>query len=584
MSPTVRMSDLGLRRWRSQFVLLVVWGVLYGVAYPHINFWPAAHLALVPLTILALRGVPVVRLVWLTWLIGCIWWLAMTWWLSHITFPGYVAMAIYLGLYPAAYLLIIRVIFLRTPVPMVLGVPVVWVGLEYLRGSVLFNGFPWFSLGHSHPTWLIQIADLFGAYGVSFLPAMTAGLLCDLLTRPMFTPQADRKPRLARSLRIGLLCWAVVLGCSAAYGLFRLSQEVIGPTLRVAVVQTNIPQSNKMAMEVDQQRAIVDDLVRLTDSAVDDQPALIVWPETMVPGSLNQKAQDAGNQAAALLGSSIEWSEPWHHGLSLRVVTMNAITRLREVARQAGAYLIVGAHAHEKWQTERIKGWHQAIFITAEHRYNSAYLVDRGGVIVDRYDKIHRVPFGEYIPGGRGSALSNVISVFVPSEAQPDLRAGSRYQVFAVDDLDTAWRVAAPICFEDVVSHVCRKMAYQNGNKAVDLLVNLTNEGWYHGSAEGPQHEQMARFRCVENRVPMARSVNAGISGFIDSAGRITERVTVNGRTQLVEGVATADVLRDPRKTLFGTIGDGFAAGCAWITMLGIVWAVGRSTFKRTQN
>ena len=568
MPQTVRTPRLMLRRWRSQILLLALWAVLLGIAYPRLNVWPTAYLALVPLTVLALRGIPVLRILGLTWLVAALWWLVMTSWLIHVTLPGYLAMAVYLGLYPVVYVLIIRVLHRRLDLPLAFTVPIVWVALEYVRGSVLFNGFPWFSLGHSQPTVLIQIADLFGAYSVSFLPAMTAGLLVDLLTRPLYGPAAGARPRPGRIMRLALMGWLLVTGGSLAYGMVRIAQTDRLPSdeqsvLRVAVVQTNLPQSNKTSPSDEQQRANFADLERLTALTAADQPHLIVWPETIVPGAYNDESLRLAFESN---GAAVEY-----------------LQRMQAIARDRAVHLLIGSHAYEDWSPSP----EDATALRPTRRYNTAFLIDPKGRIADRYDKTHRVPFGEYIPFESWPRFRSLLLNLTPYGFDYSLTAGqylTRFEVIV--EPSRVWRFAAPICFEDVVSAVARKMVYPqpDGNKRIDMLVNLTNDGWYNGSAEGPQHEQIARFRCVENRVPMARSVNTGISGFIDSAGRIVERVNVDGRTQLVEGVAVADVRADPRSTLFGRIGDSFAVACGVVTIIGLVWATVRSPSRRTQH
>jgi apolipoprotein N-acyltransferase len=188
--------------------------------------------------------------------------------------------------------------------------------------------------------------------------------------------------------------------------------------------------------------------------------------------------------------------------------------------REHSVPLLVGSPAYAKWSSSA-RWFHE--------RYNSAVLLIPGRSTELRYDKVHRVPYGEYLPWVEGRP----------------------------------WRLAAPICFEDVMTYVPRKMVWdEKGKKRVDVLVNISNDGWFAGTAQAPQHEQIARFRCIENRVPMARAVNTGISGFIDSAGRIIARVAVDGRTQEVAGVATARVMRDDRVTVYGALGDSLAVGC----------------------
>ena len=231
--------------------------------------------------------------------------------------------------------------------------------------------------------------------------------------------------------------------------------------------------------------------------------------------------------------------------------------------------LLVGAHALEAFEDG-----------LPRERYNAAYLIGPDGTVADRYDKVHRVPFGEYLPFKRSAPwLHGWLLALTPYEEDYSLDRGVSVEPLTLSaragaagaGRERAVRVGTPICFEDVVSGVCRAMVYGgDGEKRVDLLMNLTNDGWYPGMAEGPQHEQIARFRCVENRVPMARSVNRGVSSLIDSCGRVVERVEVDGRRQMVAGVAGGRLHFDPRRTVFGRIGNAVAIGCVILSAIAL--------------
>jgi apolipoprotein N-acyltransferase len=129
--------------------------------------------------------------------------------------------------------------------------------------------------------------------------------------------------------------------------------------------------------------------------------------------------------------------------------------------------------------------------------------------------------------------------------------------------------IATPICFEDGDPPLCRWMVHgESGAKRAPLLINLTNDGWFAGSNQPWQHMQIATLRCIENRVPMARSVNRGVSGFVDSLGRVRQVVTVDGQAQNVAGVATARVPLDRRRTWYSVLGAIPMSGIALITAL----------------
>ncbi len=576
MTPTAHHLRVQIASFPAQAALLVTWALLSALVYPNINFWPLAYIALTPLGLLAVRGKPSRRLFALVYLAGFLWWVVMVRWLYQVTGAGYFAVSAYLGLYLPLFVGLAGVILRRLPIPATLGVPLVWVGLEYLRGIAL-TGFPWFLLGHSQPTTMIQIADLSGAYGVSFVVAMSGGLLIDLMLHPLVRRDGSGGKRMGRTLRLALLCWAGVLGATLAYGVWRINTTpLLKGGLKVAVVQTDVTQSNKMSLDIEQRQADFQDFMKLHENALAGGPTLIVSPETMVPAGLNDASQRAARVAEDQLQShppDPETDLGQHLLQDLQRTQMFVETRrqLRDFAKTHGVFLLVGGHRYEHWQLFTIKGW-PGVVPQPDENYNTAFLFDTHGELAGYYDKIHRVPFGEYVPWVEHWpwAKRMFIKYLTPYHSDYSLTAGQRLAVLTVADPDNGrpWRIAAPICFEDVVSYVCRRMCYGRGGKRVDVLVNLTNDGWYPGTAEGYQHEQIARFRCVENRVPMVRAVNRGVSGFIDSAGRVVSTFSRDGQRQMVDGTALAHCQLDERTPLFGWIGDAFGISCLILTGL----------------
>jgi apolipoprotein N-acyltransferase len=211
-----------------------------------------------------------------------------------------------------------------------------------------------------------------------------------------------------------------------------------------------------------------------------------------------------------------------------------------------------------------------------QDRRNSAFLIRPSGRLdVEHYDKIHLVPFGEYIPFKDSEWfgwLHKIFLAFNPYDYDYTLTTGGNVQNPAVFRLNIngnpTVRVITPICFEDIDPALCAALFRSPSGKRADLLVNLTNDGWFKAN-ENAQHLQAAIFRSIENRVPTARSVNTGISAFIDSYGRISETVPV--RTQ---GVAVQQVMLDSRYTLYTRIGDLFAWLCTLITLMFIGFAM----------
>lgn len=554
----VTLPRATIKSLRAHIVLLALWVLLLALSFPPVNWWPLAHVSLVPLTLVAIRSAHPRRMLLGVWLAGSVWWLTMGWWVTLTTMAGGIVLGFYLALYYWGFAWTIRAVDRRFRWPLVFTVPIVWVGLEYLRGSWVLTGYPWFLLGQSQPTALIQIADLVGAYGVSFVVAMTSGALCDLVTRPMVSR--------AKQKVFGFVPFkynAAILYCGCAivmtvfYGAI-MEKGVRGDTstIRVAVVQTNVPQDNKESPKPEADAENFAEMVRLTRKAVagDPKPALVVWPETMVPRPLDAESVDIFRRSGR--------GEEAYHDQLLRLAT------------ETGVPMIVGAHRYTWTGDGKATAWN------LKRRYNSAYLIEPGKPIEQRFDKIHRVPFGEFIPGAEAiPAFKDWLISLTPYNYDYTLGKGRSYTRFAVENDDgQVWRVAAPICFEDVVSYVPRNMVYTVGHdsspvaltKHVDLLVNLSNDGWFLGSSELVQHRQIARFRCVENRVPMARAVNRGASGFIDSSGRLIGGL--DGMPLDQAGYDVHDLVRDPRTTVFAYIGDTFAAVCFLVT-LGLITA-----------
>jgi apolipoprotein N-acyltransferase len=197
------------------------------------------------------------------------------------------------------------------------------------------------------------------------------------------------------------------------------------------------------------------------------------------------------------------------------------------------------------------------------------------------YGKMHLVPFSEYVPCRRSWPwMFNVLRQFVPA-AMAQLEPGHRPVVFHLHHADKSWTFAAPICYEGVFARVCRELSYAEGAK-VNLLINLSNDGWfvYQGqqgtwaSAELEQHLAQYKFRAIENRVGVVRAVNCGVSGSIDSNGRLVDVVQRDGQRQMVCGTMVAQVLVDSRVSPYSWTGDLFAQAdsLAAMVVIGVLW------------
>ena len=509
-------------------------------------------------------------LAWTSYVVFFAWWVLRVMWLRHVQTFAPVGIALVCAGWFSLALVCLTMVQRRFNGALTLTLPVFWCAQEIARSVWPVGGFAWFTLGSSqaawrtgeHPGYLVQSADLFGWVTVSFLVAMTSGLIIDLIARPLIKRHANGKVRPRRTVLVALLLWLGCIVSAFIYGHQQLSNtpDATTPDSQIAVlgiVQTNVPQSNKIRGTVEQKMQGFDRLLELSEQSAADHPKpdLIVWPETMLPYAINDEAVDAAKRGV--------YKEPY----AALIVEMRE--RVQQHSDRYGIPLVVGSQA---WNI-------------ADHgrSMNSALYVVPGGEVLNRYSKMHLVPMGEYIPGPTWfkDAFLKHLS---PYDHDYTVQPGEGVVIFEVESKSEApnLRVATPICYEDVVAVQCRKMVYgNNGIKRADLLVNLTNDGWYPGSHQGYQHLQIAVMRCIENRVPMARSVNTGVSGMIDSAGRVGPLVTVGGEHQEVDGYVNAMVTLDPRITLYGRVREGVWVGLCAAALLLLLGVLVPHTAKR---
>jgi apolipoprotein N-acyltransferase len=445
------------------------------------------------------------------------------------------AMTFYLACYWPLFVGLTRVAVQRYGLSLTLAAPILWTGLEFLRAH-LFTGFAWYQLGHTQYRWveIIQISDLVGGYGVTFLVVMANACLAEHVPTRWLTGMGLQKPGEEPELAVQgwrhpqwrLAVMLILVVASWGYGVYRQSsvQFINGP--RVALIQGNFPAYVRSGMTAEEVFEEWNEIYRthryLTGLTVPEQPDLIVWPEVMFRYPLLQAEADLTEEELAQGHADIparQWQDP----------TTREI--LADMAREAGATMIVGVDAHE---LTRKQGY---------RHFNSAVLLDPEVGIKGRYDKIHRVIFGEYIPLRE---TLPVLQKLTPYSGDFGIHAGRSVSVFDAK----IWRMVPVICFEDTVPHLIRNMVHtveSRGPEQVDCLVNLSNDGWFWGSCELDQHLITAQFRCVETRTPMVRAVNTGISAIIDGDGVVREPEHFKDLDARLTGEPPRESMRDPR-------------------------------------
>ncbi len=490
-----------------------------------------AWIAMVPFVLACRPEVRPRTLVLLTWLFGTLYWLANIYWIAPITIAGWIAMGVYLALLWPLLALAIRFCRARS-IPLALALPILVVGAERLQGFPL-GGFFWRLLGHSQYAniTLIQIADIFGVAGISFLIAMVNGALADLIlwrisVRRVCTAHQPDNPAKgkvcdAHPTRVvaGMVAAVLAVAATLGYGWWRIDQadEIVTEGPLVAALQSNVPQSVKNSHMASGD--LFAELLGMNDAAAKAGAELIAWPETMVQAFLQPHLwryfEDPNEDRA------------FHEAL---------VARARNTA-----YLLVGAYGGELMEDPQGK-----LYLG---QYNSAYLYRPDGTRdPNRYDKIHLVLFGEYIPFRRSfNWLYQQLKRFAPDEYNYDysLEHGKHYTIYSMTTPiqgtepnavprtpKRTYHFGTIICYEDAIPYVARNFALDDkGHKRVDWLVNISNDGWFvrflnkpphvAPSTELAQHAAICVFRAVENRLPVLRSVNTGISCLIDSSGRI---------------------------------------------------------------
>lgn len=548
-------------------------GLLLWMCFTPVSASPLAWLAPIPLLLL-IRIEHATR--WMYTVIYCgalICQLATFQWMrlgDPTMYIAWTALSIYLAMYAVAFVAISRVAVQRWSIPLVIAAPLVWVGLEYFRAHLL-TGCSWYYLGHSQYQWLelIQISDLVGAYGVSLVIVTSASALALLiphqwLIRLRLVP-ASTGPTTAAGLTLSQLIQiaasVALFGSTLCYGYIRRQQADFQPGPRVGLIQGNFLAS--LRSEPHDPYEVYTTHWRLNGWSVREQAQILIWPEGMFPYPMLTAPADLTEGELLEIAPAVK-AESWHDS-----TVRSAL--LRE-SQQSGAALIYGMNTVEAAKD-------------GIHQHNSAVFVRPDQGVAGQYDKMHLVPFGEYVPLVK---TLPILKAFTPYSEMQGLQAGTAPAIFEYRD----WRIAPVICFEDTVPHLVRGIVAAGSNsengKQVDLLVNLTNDGWFHGSSELDQHLITAAFRAVECRTPLVRAVNTGISAIIDGDGAILEPEVIldaDAKKNLREPRTTSrdpktgrwykqmnaaiihTVPLDSRRSLYVTYGDWFAMLCGAATI-----------------
>jgi apolipoprotein N-acyltransferase len=542
------------------FLPAILSGVLLYCAYFPLNLGFMAWIALIPLLSLVRANARPSRIYLAAFVGGLVCYGPAIQWMrvAHpAMYAAWMVLAVYCSLAQVLAIWLVRKLD-RVGLPLWLAVPVVWVSVEYFRSHFPTGytwlewvglrhpiGFGWYMLGHTQHDWLslIQVADLGGVYAVTFLVALVNGTVwhtVELLPRVRAWLRLP-EPAHRASRRPGLVAITLLVG-SMVYGLLRVNHEPFPAGPQVALVQGNLAQDLKN-MRGDVMAKHFGELAvqAARPPAGVPRPDLVIWPETsyVVPwfdAPAGMPFRDLPDDfKKGYNGSRLAIREDMYYFQTRTLFGLNALVWDGE----------------ERW------------------RYNSALLVESTGEAVARYDKIHLVPWGEYVPLKETFPF---LKMFTPYEGDYSCKPGELWTRFPVPAGGRTFHFACLICYEDTDATLARTYV-RPGADGVDFLVNISNDGWFDGTAEHEQHLAIARFRSVETRRSLVRAVNMGVSAIVDPDGRVIALPGDSWATsKKVEGIVRGAVPIDTRTTLYARLGD-------WLPLVG--WLVVFGGFVR---
>lgn len=550
--------------WWESLAAGAVSGLGWVLSFPPVSLWLAGVLAVWPALCVVdravARGRPILRTsAWFA--LGTLpaWgWLVR--WSVQAAPMGFPLLLAYLGLFAGLTVWATARVRRAWPtMPAVVVAPVVWVAFEFIRGRIAFEGFPWFLLAHplidSPGGALAWPASIVGAYGVSGLLVFAVAWGVAVIGRP----------RHAARWLPGLLVVAW-----AALALRANTDQRDTPTVRVGLIQTNLAQSIRTDWtfrdRLEDWTAWRGQMIEAARGQGGRAPDVLVFPETMFPGKVLQP-----DAAAIERAKEIVWLMPQASGDFDRVPAWLIRDDLLAVQAQTGVPVLMGATRVDGFRIVEVS---EGVAYDFGRRFNSVFLIEGGEVGEGAYDKQHLTPFGEVMPYiSQWPWLEELLMSVAAHGMQFDLESGRATRVFEVTTPRGRARLVTPICFEATIAHLCRRLVFEGGQRRADVMVNMTNDGWFfdaHGGRE--MHMLGARWRCVELATPMVRSANTGVSAAIDDRGRITASLPA-----WEEGALVADVRTGGSATVYARIGDL----AAWICLVGTILSLVASYIPR---
>ena len=500
------------RRWSLNLFLAILSGIFYGLSFPKFELWFLLPFSIALLIHLSIECGPVVpflsglsaNLILLYWLVP-----TMTVY-GNLSYPFsiilYFILCLYLSFYWGLFGVISKIFHLKFKNFKFLLIPLSWVSLEYLKGHV-FTGFPWALAGYSVYKIIpvVQIADITGVYGVSFLLILWGEFIYEiyafLKSRKFIIPVIS-----------SLLLTSIFTLFSYVYGVQRISfiKNLMNNSekMKVSLIQGNFEQDIKWSPEYTDLTMNV--YISLSEEAIKKGAEIIVWPETAVPFFYQNDRRYKD--------------------------------RMRNLVLNSSSALIFGSPAYSREKREILY-------------HNRIYLINQDGEEF-YYDKLHLVPFGEYIPLKK---IFKFAKRYV--SAMGDMDPGKEIKLLPYK----GHLIGGYICYEAIFPELVRLFK----KMGAELFVNITNDAWFGKTSAPYQHISMAAFRSIENRVWTMRCANTGVSALITPYGEIKSPTPIFKRTEVFGEVNFSNV-----KTFYSTYGDVFACFSLIITIFFLILTV----------
>lgn len=500
--------------------LAILSGIILVLAFPPFRMGFLALFAFVPL-FFALDGLDRKRSFALAYVFGFIFFLGTVYWVIHsmyyyggvplpVSIGIMLLLVLYLSIYAGLFGLSLSIVSGIEKMSALAVIPALWVAFEYIRGYLL-TGFPWVLVGYTQASYspVVQIADTTGVWGLSFL-ILAVNTALFFIARH-FVKKDGKFP-----IKESAIAFAMLLSV-ISYGFIKISQTEkdmrIWTGMKMALAQGSIDQGVKW--DVAYREKTLQIYKALTINAARAGAKFIVWPETAIPFYFEEDKIKGGT--------------------------------VGETLKETGSYLLTGSPSYNyNLETRKI------------NYYNSAFLLSPAGDVLGRYDKMHLVPFGEYVP------LKSFLPMKKVTDDMEDFIEGKGPIPISFE----GGGIGMLICYESIFPEIARNEV-KNG---ATVLVNITNDGWFGRTSAPYQHFQMALLRAVENRAYVLRAANTGISAIIDPVGRVTKR------TNLFEKAVLADNIRfrQGKPTFYTAYGDVFAYGCLAIAGIFIILRINR--------